>query len=745
MEKIKEIFKKAYDESRKNLTEIEVYEIFKILGLDVPKYFCIKKDGNIEKFLNDISYIKTPRIVLKIISSINLHKTDSGGVKVVENSYNKLKEASIELLKFNDIDGIMGVEFISHSPFSLGEELLLGARSDDAYGPIIALGPGGTHTESFVKTLNKEFGVSFMPVLSVKDDRDISSFIDGCWILNYCFGKVRGLKPLIDKSEVSKWISRVSDLVKRFNDSSDDFAIEEVEINPLALSNRKLYSLDGVLRFRKSKKFKRNIPSRDSIRSIVDPASIAVIGVSEKKINMARIILNNTIKAGFSQDKIFVIKDGVKEIDGVKAYPNINSLPFKIDMCVVAVSVDNVIDVLKEIRDSGKVNGVVLITGGIGEKSGSENIATNLISIIEEAREKNQSFALNGGNCMGIVLNRAKVNTFFIPEYKMKYPLGKNPNMAKTAFVSQSGAFVISTLTRIPHIIPDYTITVGNQQDITVVDYLDYFVDSDIEVILSYIEGFKYEDGIRLIDIIKRAKEKGKTVVLYKAGRTSLGQKAVMGHTASIAGDYLVSEKLLSLAGAIVCDNFDEFCDMAFLSTYLAKKNLSRETFMVSNAGFETTGMADNIKILNAKAPSQSLKSKVDEILKKHKLDSLVDFKNPMDITPMAGDEAISDIIESILKSCEYQNLLVSMVPLTPSMNTLPQSSNYPDKLEKSFLNKVSLMIKETKKSVIFCVASGSLYDPYVDYAIEKGFVVFRDADRMVRSFEKYISFRGKV
>jgi len=745
MEKIKEIFKKAYDESRKNLTEIEVYEIFKILGLDVPKYFCIKKDGNIEKFLNDISYIKTPTIVLKIISSINFHKTDLGGVKVVENSYNKLKEASIELLKFNDIDGIMGVEFISHSPFSLGEELLLGARSDDAYGPIIALGPGGTHTESFVKTLNKEFGVSFMPVLSVKDDRDISSFIDGCWILNYCFGKVRGLKPLIDKSEVSKWISRVSDLMKRFNDSSNDFAIEEVEINPLALSNRKLYSLDGVLRFRKSKKFKRNIPSRDSIRSIVDPASIAVIGVSEKKINMARIILNNTIKAGFSQDKIFVIKDGVKEIDGVKAYPNINSLPFKIDMCVVAVSVDNVIDVLKEVRDSGKVNGVVLITGGIGEKSGSENIATNLISIIEEAREKNQSFALNGGNCMGIVLNRAKVNTFFIPEYKMKYPLGKNPNMAKTAFVSQSGAFVISTLTRIPHIIPDYTITVGNQQDITVVDYLDYFVDSDIEVILSYIEGFKYEDGIRLIDIIKRAKEKGKTVVLYKAGRTSLGQKAVMGHTASIAGDYLVSEKLLSSAGAIVCDNFDEFCDMSFLSTYLAKKNLSRETFMVSNAGFETTGMADNIKILNAKAPSQSLKSKVDEILKKHKLDSLVDFKNPMDITPMAGDEAISDIIESILKSCEYQNLLVSMVPLTPSMNTLPQSSNYPDKLEKSFLNKVSLMIKETKKSVIFCVASGSLYDPYVDYAIEKGFVVFRDADRMVRSFEKYISFRGKV
>ncbi len=129
----------------------------------------------------------------------------------------------------------------------------------------------------------------------------------------------------------------------------------------------------------------------------------------------------------------------------------------------------------------------------------------------------------------------------------MNYPVGKNSYMVPTAFVSQSGAFVISTFTKIPYVICDYIITVGNQQDLTVVDYIDYFsTETDVKLILCYIEGFKAGDGERLLKIASRMKKDGKTLVIYKAGRTSVGQKAVMGHTASIAGDYIVFEKLIS-------------------------------------------------------------------------------------------------------------------------------------------------------------------------------------------------------
>ncbi|MEF3280026.1 MAG: acetate--CoA ligase family protein [Elusimicrobiota bacterium] len=743
-QEIKKIIEKADNEGRKSLTEVEVYEIFKILELNVPEYiYACKKDIEVKSFSRRIfDLINTNKVVIKIVSSTNIHKTDSGGVKIVEKEITKIEKVVKELLEFKDIDGIMAIEFIDHCPFALGEELLLGARADDAYGPILVIGPGGTHTESFVKVLKSNVAPSFISIVDL-DSAKIKKFIEDSWILKYCLGGVRGVKPLTTFKEIENWINKIVFLMKNFSNlESDDYLIEEVEINPLALNNKKFYALDGVLRFKKKKSTKRVIPSDQAIKSILEPKTIGVIGVSEKKMNMARIILNNTIRAGFPKENIFVIKDGVSEIDGVKAYPTIFDVPKEIDMYVIAVPVENVIEVIEDAAKSMKVNGVVLITGGIGEKSGSEDVAKKLYSVINIAREKNPKFSLNGGNCMGIVLNKAMVNTFFIPEYKMKYPLGHNPDMVKTAFVSQSGAFVIATLTKIPHIIPDYTITVGNQQDLTVVDYLDYFSrQDDLKVILGYIEGFKNMDGLRLINIIRRAKESGKIVILYKAGRTPVGQKAVMGHTASIAGDYLVSKNLLSGSGAIVCEDFEEFCDIAYLACYYSKYEIkTKNCFMMSNAGFETTGMGDNISILQTHPPSPLLATKVLDVMKKYKLDSISDFKNPMDTTPMANDDAISELIENIAADDMYSSIFVSMVPLTPNLNTLKDSNEYPDKLEKSFIVKTAEVMKKNKKPIVLCVSSGNLYEPYIDFAIKHGFVVFRNADRMVKMFEKYLS-----
>ncbi len=424
----------------------------------------------------------------------------------------------------------------------------------------------------------------------------------------------------------------------------------------------------------------------------------------------------------------------------VKAYRSIKDVGEKIDMYVVSVPVEGVVDVLEDVAESGKVNGVVLITGGVGEKSGTENVQNDIIRLIKKARDKNPDFALNGGNCMGMVLNPSKVNTFFIPEYKMNYPVGKNPYMVPTAFVSQSGAFVISTFTKIPYVICDYIITVGNQQDLTVVDYIDYFsTETDVKLILCYIEGFKAGDGERLLKIASRMKKDGKTLVIYKAGRTSVGQKAVMGHTASIAGDYIVFEKLISQKKAIVCDSFDEFCDMAWLCSYALNYNItSNKAFFISNAGFETTGMGDSLSLLEPYSGDEKLRKRINDILIKYKLNSIVDFKNPMDITPMACDDAISEIIEAVYSSSLYSVIFVSPVPLTPAMNTI-ESASSPDSFERSFIKKVSVLLSEKKIFIPLCVASGHMYDPYVEYAVSKGFVVFRSADRMIKAFEKYL------
>ncbi|OGR80724.1 MAG: hypothetical protein A2X32_09275 [Elusimicrobia bacterium GWC2_64_44] len=746
---IERILAAAGGEGRKSLSEPEVYRVFELAGLGAPKYCLYGAKGFDAAAAAADACGKLPgdKAVLKLVSAATLHKTEAGGVKITDKTPEALGAAMKAMAaKFADADGFMAVEFVPHSAFALGEELLLGARSDDAFGPVITLGPGGTNAEALTKSLRPGTSPSVIPARLAFNTGAWERFLAGSWIWKYTSGKVRGGRELVQAGEIIKWLEGFSHLMKHFCDGgSSPWAIEEFEINPLAVSKGRLTALDGVLRLRPAKKAAlRRKPSVQGVDGLIHTKSAAVVGVSEKKLNMARIILNNIVKAGFPREHTYIIKEGVAEIDGVKCFPSPAQLPEKVDMYVVAVPSPEVPRVLAEAGESGKVNGVVLISGGMGEKSGSEGMAGTVVDAIAAAKDKNPDFALSGGNSMGIVLNGVKLNTFFIPEYKMEHPLGVNPNMAKTAFVSQSGAFVISTVSKMPWLKPAYSITVGNQQDITVPDYVERLADeADLKVLLVYMEGFKPGDGLALAKVIEKARAKGKVVVLYKAGRTAVGQKAVMGHTASIAGDYLVTRLIMESAGALVAETFDEFNDLAALACtfggYAAPKH--GNTFFISNAGFEAAGMADGVGGRVTADMSKELAAEMDGVLKEHRLDSIVDAKNPLDITPMATDAAIGGVVKAALRSDEFSGAIVSMIPLTAMMNTLPKGGAYPDDLDKSFLRAAAEEARGEGKPLLFCVGSGTRYEPYCDYAQSLGLPVFRSADRAVKMYAKYLEY----
>ncbi len=735
-------------QGRRNLTETEVYQVLTLAGLEAPKHLLFPAAG----FTPAVAAAQVcealpgDKAVLKLVSSKTLHKTESGGVKVADKTPEALTEALKAMAaRFPDAEAFMAAEFVPHAAFALGEELLLGARSDDAFGPVITLGPGGTNAEALIKSLRPGTAPSVIPADLAYNSSAWEKFLADSWIWRYVSGGVRGGRRLAQDGEVLKWLEGFSHLTRHFRDGgASDWAIEEFEINPLAVSRGRLTALDGVLRFRPAKRSGPRVkPSRKGVDGLVHTRSAAVVGVSEKKMNMARIILNNILKAGFPKERTYVVKEGVGEIDGVKCFASPAELPEKVDMYVVAVPSPEVPRVLSEAGGSGKVNGVVLISGGMGEKSGSEGMAGTVVDAIARSREKNPDFALSGGNSMGIVLNGVRLNTFFIPEYKLEHPLGENPFMAGTAFVSQSGAFVISTISKLPWLKPAYSITVGNQQDVTVPDYVERLADEEnLKVLLVYMEGFKPGDGLALAKTIEKARAKGKLVVLYKAGRTAVGQKAVMGHTASIAGDYLVTRLIMENAGALVAETFDDFSDLAALAcTFACLEPKDGNTFLMSNAGFEAAGMADGVSGRVTADMSPALAAEINKTLREFRLDSIVDAKNPLDVTPMASDEAIAGVVRTALSSDEFSGAVVSMVPLTPSMNTLPKGGSWPDDLEKSFLKGAAEAAREARKPLIFCVAAGTLYEPYCAHAQKLGVPVFRSADRALRLYGRYLDY----
>ncbi len=745
---IEKILADAGAQGRASLSEPEVYRVIGLAGLEAPKYFLYPAAGldPAAASADAAARLAGDRVVLKLVSSKTLHKTEAGGVKVLERSAAVIEAALREMAsKFPEAEAFMAVEFLPHAAFALGEELLLGARADAAFGPVVTLGPGGTNAEALTKSLRPGISPSVIPVELAFSGEDWTKFLAGSWVWKYASGGVRGGRRLVADGEMVKWLEGFSHLMKHFRDGgSSDWAIEEFEINPLAAAKGRLTALDGVLRFRKAKRSApRAKPSKQGITGLLHTQSAAVVGVSEKKMNMARIILNNISKAGFPKERTYIVKEGVAEIDGVKCFASPAALPEKIDMYVVAVPSPEVPRVLAEAGESGKVNGVVLISGGMGEKSGSEGMAGAVVDAIDGARKKNPDFALSGGNSMGIVLNGVKLNTFFIPEYKLEHPLGVNPYNAKTAFVSQSGAFVISTISKMPWLKPAYSVTVGNQQDVTVPDYVDRLAEEDdLKVILVYMEGFKPGDGLALARTIEKARSKGKQVVLYKAGRTVVGQKAVMGHTASIAGDYLVTRLIMESAGALVAESFDDFNDLAALACSFADRKIKHgNTFFMSNAGFEAAGMADGVAGRVTAEMHPGTAAEMERTLKEFRLDSIVDAKNPLDITPMAPDAAIGGVVATALASEEFSGAVVSMVPLTAMMNTMPKGGAWPDDFEKSFLKGAAEAARNARKPLIFCVAAGTKYEPYCAYAQALGLPVFRSSDRAVKIYAKYLEY----
>lgn len=750
---IEAIFEKAHAEKRTALLETEVYEILGLAGLAAPKrlFYALPGLDPSSAALDIVSRLEGPKVVVKIVSSRTLHKTESGGVKIpfrekaaVEETLKAMRE------KFPGVEGLLACEFSEHSPFALGEELMLGARADDAFGPVLALGAGGTNAEGLTASLKTGTSPAIVPVELIRNGTEWRDFLDKSWVWRYTAGRVRGARRLAQDGEMVNWLEAFAYIMRYFRDGgASKFAIAEFEVNPVAVSKGRLVALDGVLRFRLAQKKERVRPSKKGVAGLLHPRAVAVVGVSDKKINMARIILNNVVKAGFDAKRVYVIKEGTDEIDGVKCCADPKDLPETVDMYVVAVPSAEVPEVLARAGASGKVNGVVLISGGMGEKAGSEDAGAGVVRAIARAREKNPDFVLSGGNSLGIVLPRSRVNTLFIPEYKMAYPLGENPHIARTAFVSQSGAFVISALSKMAWLRPAYSVTVGNQQDITVVDYVERLSEEDdIKVLLVYLEGFKYADGLLLARVVEKARKKGKLVIVYKAGRTAAGRKAVMGHTASIAGDYLATRTILEAAGALAAESFDDFNDLAAMACYFSNFDIrTGNTFFLSNAGFESAGMADAVGgPVTAEMKDEKLIGGMRAVLKEFRLDGIVDVKNPLDVTPMAPDAAVGALTEMALGSDEFGAVALSMVPLTPAMNTLPKGrGDYPDDLERSFLKHTAEHMKHEGKPLLFCVAAGARYDPYCEYARALGMPVFRSADRAVHIYRKYLEYVKKV
>jgi acyl-CoA synthetase (NDP forming) len=343
---------------------------------------------------------------------------------------------------------------------------------------------------------------------------------------------------------------------------------------------------------------------------------------------------------------------------------------------------------------------------------------------------------------MGIRSLPGAYDTTFIPAYK--FPVPDLPSYP-VALITQSGAFYAAKGSKVG-IAPRYMISVGNQMDLTIGDYLTYLAeDPEIAVFAVYAEGFRPLDGLKFIQAVERISASGRTVLLYRAGRTAVGAAASASHTAAIAGDYTVTRHLALNAGAVVCETTEDFEDLLRLFALLGPtRPRGVRLGALSNAGFETVAMADHLGDLQLAQFTPTTRARLQDLFKHARIHTLVDVHNPVDLTPMMDDAIFAAAARVVMEDENVDLGIVGCVPLSPALHTLPAGDSHPEDASSadSVAMRLARLNAAMQKPWVAVVDGGHLYDSTARILEEHGIPTFRSADRAVRLLGRWAAAR---
>lgn len=780
--RINQILDSAAAEGRFALLESEVYDVLAAAGCPVPRLIMIAAGAPVDSGI--VQVLGGDRVVLKIVSPQIAHKTDVGGVKKVAadpraiaggvatmldevprryarslearpghapRAYQGLAGEALEAAIRADIRGVMAVELVACEGEGPGSESIFALRHNREFGPVVTMGIGGVDTELMGEACRKGLAVVSASAAQLDEGAMLEVFRS---TLSYrrMAGLTRTRQKLVDDAEILRVLAALRAIGEAFGHDgpgeaeTPGWTITELEVNPFGISGGRLVALDGLLKFRRRGTLPPARPLA-SIEKLMKPASLGIIGVSSKGMNMGRIILGNILGSGFDPSRAWVVRPDCESIDGVRCVPTVRDLPERVDVFVVAVSADQVPGLMEELVEHDRAVGVILIPGGMGEKAGGETIEARVRAAIGAARASGKPLVANGGNCLGIVSRPGRYHTLFIPTNKLVL---REDGVGNVAFISQSGAYMITRMSKLAWLSPRYAVSTGNQVDLTISDFVR-FVSSDAAVttIGVYVEGFKDNDGLEFSRAVREAVASGRDVVFYKAGRTAEGKSATSGHTASLAGDYDVCEAVVGGSGAFVARGFDEFLDLLKVSSLMGRKRWAgRRIAALSNAGYEAVGIADSLRgegwHLELAAFEATTAAKLQTALAKGKLDALVDVHNPLDLTPMANDETHEDAVRAFCDDAHVDLVLCSTIPLTPAMATLAEGVPEHESIrsEGSLPNRLARVVASTDKPILVSIDCGSIFDPMARAFEEKGLPTFRSADVAVRTMGRYLEGR---
>ncbi|CAN7433877.1 acetate--CoA ligase family protein [Pararhizobium sp. LjRoot238] len=346
-----------------------------------------------------------------------------------------------------------------------------------------------------------------------------------------------------------------------------------------------------------------------SLTRLIRPKSIAVFGGKE-----ARRVIEQCDKMGFTGD-IWPVHPRENEIFGRRCYRSVAELPAAPDASFVGVNRQLSIEIIRDLSARG-AGGAICYASGFREAVSELADGNDLQDALVAAAGR---MPVVGPNCYGFI--NALDGALLWPDQHGMQRIDKG-----VAVLTQSSNIACNISMQRRGLPLAYIMTAGNQAQTGLSELaIAALEDPRVTAVGLHIEGF---DSIEALQrLATRARELKKPVVTLKVGKSEQAQLATVSHTASLAGNDVVSGALLERLGIGRVDTLPELLEtLKLLHLHPPLKNLDISS--MSCSGGEASLMAD--AGVRRKTVFRALKNEQHQPLRES-LGEMVTIANPLD------------------------------------------------------------------------------------------------------------------
>ena len=436
-----------------------------------------------------------------------------------------------------------------------------------------------------------------------------------------------------------------------------------------------------------------------TLKEIMSPKSIAIVGASDDKVRIGGRPLAHMIEQKFSGG-IFPINPNRDTVQGIKAYSSLLDVKEDLDFVLIAVPSKIVVPILEQAVEK-KAKTALIFSSGFSEIGGQGEIYQSQIKKIS----KDSGLRVIGPNCLGL-FNSA---TNFYPTFTSTIDRA-TPRPGGISIASQSGAYG-SHIYMVAHqrgLGIRYWMTTGNEVDLSVGETIQLMAeDPDVHSIMAYAESVK--DGEQFTKALDTARSEKKPVIFMKVGRSEVGAAAANSHTASLAGEDAVYDEVLRAHGAYRVRSTEEMLDVAYATKpriFPAGKNLGLVT--ISGGGGVLMADAASDEGLTVGPMPQDAQDKLKQLVPfaspMNPVDVTAQFFNDLSIVPKFTDLMLSrggyDALIGFWTSVAGSPLLSQ-----PLLSSLKQAmTGYEDKLFINSMVAPDEIIKTYENEGFLCI-----------------------------------------